>query len=80
MSKPKKRVSTKSVHIRRCHICNGVTESDGKDVKACEHCGKSMAPFYFFNDEEVAPHSDHEPRPLRTAGKVVPILGFTAYW
>lgn len=83
MGLPRKKKSKPSqvfTHIRRCHCCNGVTESDGKDVKACDHCGKSMAPFYFFNDDQVEPHTDHDLRPLRPSGKVVPVLGFTAYW
>lgn len=66
--------------FRRCHICESVNECDGHDVKRCETCGKSMAPFYFFNDVEVVPHSDAQERPARPPGKVRPVLGFTAYW
>jgi hypothetical protein len=70
-----------STHIRRCHLCNSVTECDGGDlVKACHSCNKPMAPFYFFDDQDVAPHSDFGLRPARIPGKVRPVLGFTAYW
>jgi hypothetical protein len=39
-----------------------------------------MAPFYFFNDQDVALHSDFGLRPERPVGKVRPVIGFTAYW
>ena len=45
------------VHIRRCHICGGITESDGQVVAKCDHCGKAMAPFYFFNEGLEVPAS-----------------------
>jgi hypothetical protein len=71
---------TPHTHFRRCHLCESVTEVDGSDVTACSSCGKPMAPFYFFNDQDVAPHSDFGLRPERVTGKVRPVLGFTAYW
>lgn len=67
-------------HIRRCHKCDAINECDEHDVKSCSSCGKPMAPFYFFNDIEVTPHSDFDLRPERPDGKVRPVLGFTAYW
>lgn len=79
MSRPKKK-NPATVHFRRCHVCTSVTEVDGTEVKKCGSCGKMMAPFFFFEDASVIAHSDHEPRPQRLKGKVVPILGFTAYW
>ena len=67
-------------HIRRCHKCDSVNECDEQDVKACAACGKPVAPFYFFSDTDVVPHSDNGLRPERPDGKVKPVLGFTAYW
>lgn len=67
-------------HFRRCHLCNETTEGEGADVKTCGACGKSLAPFYFFDDKTVMPHADHDHRPERLEGKVRPVLGFTAYW
>jgi hypothetical protein len=74
---------TKRLHFRRCHLCSGVSESEGEIVDRCLHCGKPMAPFYFFNDAEVTPFSEFEPRPAeegRLPDERVPVRGFTAYW
>ncbi|MEK7357479.1 MAG: hypothetical protein AAB250_13590 [Bdellovibrionota bacterium] len=68
------------VHIRRCHICGGITESDGQVVSKCGHCGKAMAPFYFFNEAETAPATDSELRPPSIPGDRSPVRGLTAIW
>jgi hypothetical protein len=39
-----------------------------------------MAPFYFFDDLEVAPMSDDDFRPVHQQGARSPVRGFTAYW
>jgi len=69
-------------HFRRCHLCQGITESVGAPVSRCMHCGKPMAPFYFFNEAEVAPWSEHGLRPDNECkpGERLPVRGFTAYW
>lgn len=74
---------TKRLHIRRCHLCSGVTECEGNPVSRCQHCGKAMAPFYFFDETEVVPHSDLDEGadvPPQRAGERKPVRGFTAYW
>lgn len=73
---------SKRLHFRRCHLCEGVTESEGSPVISCGHCRKPMAPFYFFNEAEVEPLSEYEPRPINEnrPGERTPIRGFTAYW
>lgn len=70
------------LHIRRCHLCDGVTECESDPVNRCQHCGKSIAPFYFFDDYEVTPLSDVEMRPgdERKTGQRSPLRGFSAYW
>jgi hypothetical protein len=78
--KKKLKAPTPQTHIRRCHVCGTTTEADGAHVKVCSSCGKHMAPFYFFDDQKVAPHSDFALRPERPDGKVRPVLGLTAYW
>lgn len=71
-----------AVHIRRCHVCNHVSERVGASVDRCEHCGKPIAPFYFFDDFKVAAYSDYGARPDYTdeEGERVPVRGFTAIW
>lgn len=70
----------KSVFFRRCHVCDVVTEKEGEMVNRCGHCGKAMAPFYFFEDEKVQPLSEHDFRPPRQSGGRFPVRGLTAYW
>ena len=67
-------------HIRRCHICGGINESPETVVTKCDHCGKTMAPFYFFNEAETAPISDCELRPVLIPGDRSPVRGLTAIW
>jgi len=73
---------TKRRHFRRCHLCQGITESEGAPVSRCMHCGKHMAPFYFFNEAEVPPLSEDGLRPDYEcrSGERFPVRGFTAYW
>ncbi len=75
---------THRVHFRRCHLCDGITETQDESVTHCGHCGKAMAPFYFFDDREVPPLSDVELREdliiLLKPGSRTPLRGFTAYW
>jgi hypothetical protein len=70
------------VHIRRCHLCSGVTEAEGALVERCRHCGKTMAPFYFFNEVEVQPWSEAEMRMpvILNWGERKPVRGLTAVW
>ena len=74
------------VHYRRCHICGHVNEAhgapgaDGALVSRCDHCGKSLAPYYFFDEREVAPLSDQEGEPLWRLGDRKPVRGFSVYW
>ncbi len=70
------------VHLRRCHRCDGVTEKLDAIVNRCGHCGKSMAPFFFFDEVLVLPYSEAELRPqsLIEEGTRLPIRGLTAFW
>ena len=38
------------IHIRRCHVCSSVNEQVDKPVIKCTGCGKSLAPFMFFDE------------------------------
>ena len=74
------------VHIRRCHQCGEVCESQGKLVTECSRCGKHLAPFYYYNErlamslisaEEAATEYRSPALPL----KDYPVLwGLTVYW
>ncbi len=82
----------KYVHIRRCHICNAVSERAGKQVDRCDQCGKSLAPYYFFDEKSVRVYSVDEYRPapevelaqyegpVANDGVRFPIRGFSTIW
>lgn len=77
------------VHVRRCHICDHVNERDGQSVDRCGHCGKILAPYYFFDEQNVHVYSDVEQRPTleqtrarpkEQPGEHRPLRGFSAVW
>ena len=79
------KIESQRMHLRRCHLCDTVTEQHGEHVTKCDGCGKSMAPFYFFNDEQVVIFTDHDTRPespelTRLSKERLPIRGLTAFW
>jgi hypothetical protein len=39
----------KPVFFRRCHICGETTEDSVSEVIKCGHCGKNLAPFFYFD-------------------------------
>ncbi len=70
----------KPVHIRRCHICDGVTEINEGRVSDCNHCGQSLAPFYYFDDAFTKAPSENQAREAAPDGEYQPIFGLTVYW
>lgn len=71
---------TLSCYLRRCHICESVTEALGGPVARCCNCQKPMAPFYFFDDFSSPVYSDSEVRPDWLVGERRALYGFTASW
>ncbi|MBX3039237.1 MAG: hypothetical protein KF789_00850 [Bdellovibrionaceae bacterium] len=76
----------RKIHIRRCHQCGGVCESVGQLVTECSHCGKHLAPFYYYNERLAMSlitreEADMEYRSSALPLKEYPALwGLTAYW
>lgn len=74
------------IHIRRCHICGELTERKGQLVSECAHCGKHLAPFYFYNERLAMnlitqAEADQEYRsPALPLREYPAIWGLTAYW
>lgn len=66
------------IHYRRCHVCGAVTEREVK-IERCDTCGKSVVPFFFFDDTKVPPPEDRQLK-KRFEGEMRPVLGLTAYW
>ena len=77
----------KRLHLRRCHQCHHVNEGHGGQlVQKCENCGKSLAPFYYFDESkavglkteaEAAEEYKSSALPWR---EYPPIFGLTVYW
>ncbi len=66
-------------YFRRCHVCNDVTSSQSP-VQYCEHCGKAIAAYCYFNEQDVIVASDDKERPRYKGAQVIPIVGLSAYW
>ena len=73
-------------HIRRCHICGSVTESEDSAIHRCQHCGKHLAPFYYFDEskleglQENGPHLSVWKQAALAPGTYQPIWGLSTYW
>lgn len=73
-------------HIRRCHVCDGVTELEGAAIHKCSHCGKHLAPFYYFDESkleglvDIGPHMSLWIPSKATPGNFRPIWGLSTYW
>ena len=70
----------KPVHIRRCHVCGGVTEIEQGRVSRCQHCNQSLAPFYYFDEMYMEIPAENELRSYPPDGEYFPIYGLTVYW
>jgi hypothetical protein len=74
---------SKSLNVRRCHVCGGVSESV-EDILKCLSCSKSLLPFYYFDKKKVSEYADNKPRPEEAFDMSPqgygPIRGLTATW
>jgi hypothetical protein len=67
-------------HYRRCHVCGYLNVAKTQPVAKCGDCGKSLAPFFYFDDRFTTVPGDGTLRPPRLQGEYNPIQGLTAYW
>jgi hypothetical protein len=75
------------IHYRVCHVCGASNEASDELVQQCQHCGKHLAPFYYFDESRamgLAPQvrSEYEER-MRSVlphREYPPVYGLTAYW
>lgn len=78
--------ATATFHIRRCHVCGHTTELEGSAVHKCAHCGKHLAPFYYFDESklegllEQGPYLSTWKDSTLAAGTFNPIWGLSTYW
>lgn len=67
-------------HYRRCHHCGYLCAQKEAPVDRCAECGKSLAPFFYFDDRFTTVMADGSLRPPRLEGEYNPIQGLTVYW
>lgn len=69
------------IFFRRCHVCGATNQSLMERVEECECCGRTLPPFFYF-DERIVPVAQEchlRPVPQNYQG-YAPIQGLTAYW
>ena len=70
----------KPIHYRRCHVCGGMNQITKGKVMGCSHCGRSLAPFYYFDDTYTQVLSENQVRLEEAEHEYRPIYGLTVYW
>jgi hypothetical protein len=74
-----------NLYIRRCHICDAVTESETQVVDRCGQCHKAFAPFVFCEtaySHQLSELSAHVFKTAHLGLKSVypPLMGIALYW
>lgn len=77
---PKKKSVSGPLHLRRCHVCSHLSETNSGRVVSCDGCGRMLAPFFFFEESEAEIFTENQPRPLPRSGERMPVIGFTVFW
>ena len=71
----------KPTYFRRCHICGELSHRNGHEhIERCDHCGKPMARFHYFDDRLTPIMSDRALRSPDLPGEFSPLFGLTVYW
>lgn len=70
----------KPTHYRRCHVCGYLNVVQQYPVAKCEDCGKSLAPFFYFDDRSVSILDENRLSQPLEKGQYMPIQGITVYW
>ncbi len=72
-------------HIRRCHICDAVTEASDSVVEKCHSCGKALAPFVFCEsayENQIEKLSEQIFKSTNQGLRSIypPLMGIALYW
>lgn len=70
---------TEAKFIRRCHICGATMEEESR-IERCTGCGKTIAPFFYFDEGRSATFSESLLRPPLMPGEYSPVLGVSVIW
>jgi len=70
------------MHIRRCHVCGTVNESENSAIHKCGHCRKHLAPFYYFDESQLKGVSDNKLEMSLWVQQAFyhPLWGLSTYW
>jgi hypothetical protein len=78
---------SQKIHFRACHQCGGLNEAPDSLVTDCQHCGKHLAPFYYFDESRamgLVPTErssfEEKMRSVLPHKEYPPVYGLTAYW
>lgn len=69
--------------LRRCHVCGATIEKQSRSIEQCVHCGKHIAPFYYFDERQIIGFGDvigEKVRPGEADTTYQPLIGFGLYW
>ena len=75
-------------HFRRCHVCGELNCADDHLVTECQHCGKHLAPFYYFDESraigQLGSVQDQAEEYFKSSAlphrDYPPVRGLTVYW
>jgi hypothetical protein len=70
-------------YLRRCHVCGATNEGDRQSLVRCAHCGKHLAPFYYFDEQQIIGFGDTIELPFRVGDlkrDYQPLLGIGLFW
>lgn len=71
------------IHLRRCHICDTVTENSNSIVDRCQGCNKALAPFVFCETTykyQIKELSKNVFNNSKLKSIYPPLLGIALYW
>lgn len=71
---------TEIIHFRVCHVCGLLNKNRGRKIEKCSSCGKSLVPFFFFDEEQAPPLTDHLLRVNPEMGRYAPLRGLSVVW
>ncbi|MFN7453606.1 MAG: hypothetical protein ACK5RO_02995 [Pseudobdellovibrionaceae bacterium] len=69
-------------HIRRCHVCGETNQEENSAIRRCSHCGKHLAPFYYFDEsrmEGLSTEGVHWSQ-WKEVAQYNPLWGLSTYW
>jgi hypothetical protein len=77
-------MSQRGHYLRRCHVCGATIEKESQSMGCCAHCGKNIAPFYYFDERQIIGFGDVIGETVRegdsTDHTYRPLIGIGLYW